>query len=344
MSLVQPRSLIRIAFACFSPALLAFCGCGGGEPAPVASGTAATAATSAVAATATGTHSVQPASTSTAALQVGEKPIDLAGLHRVMHVAGDIYSGSEPHGEEGFATLAKLGVKTLVSVDGAQPDVELARKHGLRYIHIPIGYDGFEDDDRAAFARVATDVEGPVYVHCHHGQHRGPAGAAAICVAKKLIAAAEAPRVLERAETGKNYGGLWRDVGSYTPPGPDTPRPKLVEVAEVGSLAAAMADCDRHFDNLKLCRPLGWSVPPDHPDVLPVHEALLVKESLVETARLTKDRFDAPFHEILAVSIRHATSFEEQLAAGEHAAATATFTLLDTSCKACHGKYRNARP
>jgi hypothetical protein len=32
-------------------------------------------------------------------------------------------------------------VKTIVSVDGGKPDVETARKHGIRYVHLPIGYD-----------------------------------------------------------------------------------------------------------------------------------------------------------------------------------------------------------
>ena len=36
----------------------------------------------------------------------------------------------------------EVGYTTVLSVDGARPAVELAEKHGLRYVHIPI----VEDD------------------------------------------------------------------------------------------------------------------------------------------------------------------------------------------------------
>lgn len=61
--------------------------------------------------------------------------------------------------------------------------------------------------------------------------------------------------------------------------------PKLVEVAEVGSLAAAMARIDRARDNLKLCEAAEWQTPAGHPDVTPLQEALLLREGFHETAR-----------------------------------------------------------
>ncbi|MGN6547279.1 MAG: hypothetical protein ACTHK7_19660, partial [Aureliella sp.] len=63
-------------------------------------------------------------------------------LHNVWRLSGRVLSGSEPEDDAGFAELVALGVKTIVSVDGIAPRVELAEKHGLRYVHIPIGYDG----------------------------------------------------------------------------------------------------------------------------------------------------------------------------------------------------------
>ena len=94
-----------------------------------------------------------------------------------------LYSGSEPHGEEGIASLKELGVKTIVSVDGAKPAVETARKYGMRYVHIPIGYDGVPEEAGQSLARLMREAETPIYVHCHHGKHRGPAAVAVACVA-----------------------------------------------------------------------------------------------------------------------------------------------------------------
>ncbi|HVV99787.1 MAG TPA: hypothetical protein VHB77_05585, partial [Planctomycetaceae bacterium] len=52
------------------------------------------------------------------------------GLHNLVQASAGVYSGSEPDGEIGFASLETLGIKTIVSVDGARPDIELAHKHG----------------------------------------------------------------------------------------------------------------------------------------------------------------------------------------------------------------------
>ncbi len=69
-------------------------------------------------------------------------PLEMPGLHNVYRLTEQLLSGSSPEGEEGFRSLEKLGVKTILTVDGARPDVALAHKHGLRYVHLPIGYDG----------------------------------------------------------------------------------------------------------------------------------------------------------------------------------------------------------
>ena len=68
--------------------------------------------------------------------------VDAPGLHNVYRLTDKLLSGSGPEGDEGFASLQQLGVKTVLSVDGARPDVARARRFGLRYVHLPIGYDG----------------------------------------------------------------------------------------------------------------------------------------------------------------------------------------------------------
>src|SRR5688572_7297898 len=60
---------------------------------------------------------------------------DLPGLHNVVAYHAGLYSGAVPEGAEGFETLAAMGVRTILSVDGAAPEVEEAKRHGLRYVH-----------------------------------------------------------------------------------------------------------------------------------------------------------------------------------------------------------------
>jgi protein tyrosine phosphatase (PTP) superfamily phosphohydrolase (DUF442 family) len=282
--------------------------------------------------------------TTDASPKVGAEPdpsADPAGLHNVMKLSNHLYSGSEPHGDEGFASLAKLGIKTVVSVDGAKPNVEAARRHGIRYIHIPIGYDGLPEHAGLSLARVAKEIDGPVYVHCHHGKHRGPAAAAVACIAAGDSSNTEALGILERGGTSKDYKGLWRDVQNFVSPPAGAALPDLVEVAEVGSFAAAMSQVDRTFDNLKLCRDARWSAPPDHPDIDPEQEALLLFEGLHEAGRNQGDAYEPQFKKWLADAESAANNLRSDLRQKDLNAATDRVLLLEESCKQCHQKYRD---
>src|SRR5947208_13492334 len=69
------------------------------------------------------------------------RPMTAAGIANLFRLGDRVFSGAQPEGPEGFASLRRLGVTTILSVDGARPDVEAARRAGLRYVHLPIGYD-----------------------------------------------------------------------------------------------------------------------------------------------------------------------------------------------------------
>jgi cytochrome c556 len=262
-------------------------------------------------------------------------------LHNLVHASPRIYSGSEPEGEAGFASLAELGIRTVVSVDGARPNVDLARQHGLRYVHVPIGYDSVPQKAGDSLARLVRETEGPIYVHCHHGQHRGPAAAAVACIAAGELTASQGREVLQLAGTGQNYPGLWRDVAGYAPPARNAALPELVEAAEVESIAAAMAKIDRNFDNLKLCQAAGWSVPAGHPDVVARQEAVILKEGLREALRnLVADR-PAEFQARLEEATHAAEALEGALQRNDAAGSSELLQRLEQSCKKCHAKYRN---
>lgn len=266
---------------------------------------------------------------------------DLPGLHGLLHVGPTVYSGGEPHGEEAFASLQKLGVKTIVSVDGAKPDVEMAKKYGLRYVHVPFGYDGVPDDARLGLVAVSREAEFPVYVHCHHGKHRGPAGAAILCMANGQTDAAGGKKILELAGTSPDYPGLWRDVEAFRPPEGGAKLPALVEVAKVDSLASAMSALDRHWDHLKLGEKAGWKTPPDHPDLVPLREALLVREGFHESLRGLKEGQPDQLKQWLTEAEGVAGEIETALRAGRAESLSTAMKRLDQSCKACHQKYRN---
>jgi len=78
--------------------------------------------------------------------QTDPVPDKVAGIHNLHLAMPGLWSGSGPEGDAGFASLKKLGVKTVISVDGAKPDIERARRYGMRYVHLPIGYAGVPAD------------------------------------------------------------------------------------------------------------------------------------------------------------------------------------------------------
>ncbi len=125
---------------------------------------------------------------------------DLA-LPNAFRLCPEVYSGGQPEGDAGFARLAALGVKTVISVDGARPDIATAARHGLRYVHLPHGYDGIPSDRGVQLAKALRELPGPVYIHCHHGKHRSPAAAAVACVGVGFIDNKTANAFLKQAGT-----------------------------------------------------------------------------------------------------------------------------------------------
>jgi protein tyrosine phosphatase (PTP) superfamily phosphohydrolase (DUF442 family) len=283
---------------------------------------------------------------------------DYPELHNLIQVTDKVYSGAEPKTEAAFGQLAELGVKTIVSVDGAIPNVNVAKKYGIRYVHIPIGYDGLGGEASRSFAQAADELNETTYVHCHHGKHRGPAGAAAICIARGDFDGRRGLKILEKAGTSTGYAGLWRDVEAYQRPALDDELPELLSVAKVGSLAATMVQIDRALDNLKLCEIANWRTPSDHPDLAPQHEALLLKEGFRETLRrltltdltLTdqslsnlpdSNDYDDQFLVWMRESEQSASQLESVLKIGDAAKISKTLATVKFQCQRCHAEYRN---
>jgi hypothetical protein len=288
-----------------------------------------------------------PPATATSKQSLNEGSLELAGLHNVFRVTDRLYSGSSPEGDTGFEALQKLGVRTIVSVDGARPEVERARKFGLRYVHLPIGYDGVPRERALRIARAVRDLPGAVYIHCHHGKHRGPAAAAVVhlCLDEKCTVA-EAIADMRRAGTDPHYAGLYAAAEQIRRPTReelDHVSDSFPEVAQVPALALLMVEIDQRWDNLKRARAAGWKTPADHPDIDPPHEALQLREHFREAARVgtAKDRPD-DFRGKLADSEQAAGALEEALRVkSTPAAANKAFGVLRERCSQCHAHYRD---
>jgi hypothetical protein len=273
-------------------------------------------------------------------------PVEAPGLHNVFRLTEKLLSGSSPEGDEGFASLQRLGVKTIISVDGMRPEVERAHRFGMRYVHLPIGYDGVPEEQGLRIAKAVRDRPALVYLHCHHGKHRGPAAAAVahLCIDERC-GVEDALAELKRAGTDPHYTGLYAAPGQTRRPSReelDRIPDNFPEVAEVGGLAQAMVAIDERWDGLKAVRAVGWKTPPGHPDVEPAHEALLLVEGFREAARLPEaGRGPDEFRRWLAEAEAHAKDLETALRQGSSAAAEAAFKSAGADCTRCHARYRD---
>lgn len=259
-------------------------------------------------------------------------------LPNLQPVADGIYSGGEPASDAAFARLAELGIKTVISVDGVKPNLLAAGRRGMRYIHIPFGYDGIPAEAGLALTRAAREAAMPVYVHCHHGHHRAPAAAAVLGIACDRLNGAQAIAFMKLAGTSPDYRGLWRDVRSFKPPAEGTPLPDLVESAKLDGLQEAMGKLDRDFDRLKTALALD-SNNKDEDTASRAESALLVLEGFREGLRAGKQ--DPGLQAKMRAAEKIADQTVRQLASGNLIRANDGFTSLKQNCVECHRIYRD---
>ncbi len=283
--------------------------------------------------------------TTTQKLTGSAVPIDLGPIHNGFKLGKKIISGSCPVGDAGFAALQKQGVKTIVTVDGAQPDAKLAAKYDIRYVHIPVEYSGITRDQGLEIARAVRDLEGPVFVHCHHGIHRGPTAAVIAAMVDEGWTNEQALEAMKQAGTGEQYTGLWAAVREWKMPTKgeldkaDNGFPSAVKLPD---LAAAMVKIDGHWDALGAGQKANWQAPPEHSDVEAAHEALLLSEAFRELMRTPEvQKKSKDFREKMSAAENATTELEAALREKNIERAETGFKNVGKTCDSCHAIYRN---
>lgn len=96
----------------------------------------------------------------------------LPGLSNFATVSADLYRGAQPTAE-GFRTLARLGIKTVVNLRAFHDDAKLIQGTGLDYVHITFEPWNPERGEVLSFLKIMADpLRRPVFVHCQHGADR----------------------------------------------------------------------------------------------------------------------------------------------------------------------------
>lgn len=278
--------------------------------------------------------------------------VNLEGLPNAIRVYAGLISGGKPGSTSGFQSLAKLGVKTIVSVDGIEPDVAAANALGMRYVHLPVGYRKISAERARELAHVLLTLEDPVYIHCHHGRHRGPTAAAVGCVTAGLMSNQLAVALLRDAGTSPSYHGLFRsakEARQVTKTVLLNMSPELPQKAEVGTLVEVMVHLDEELVSIQ-------SVLATTSDSLKVSqiESLLEDSTLLadEFKELLRHQFGEGFDDGFRDSLRLSRNSAERLAElvvqsrgtvfeGWRSKANGYVKAISRQCTSCHKTYRN---
>jgi protein tyrosine phosphatase (PTP) superfamily phosphohydrolase (DUF442 family) len=283
-----------------------------------------------------------------AAIPAAVKPVhpsNVPGLHNVYRLGETLYSGSSPDDDEAFDSLSRLGVKTIVSVDGAPPELDAARAHGMRYVHLPITYGSVPHETLVGLVRATHELPGPVYVHCHHGKHRGPAAAVSLwrCL-DKHVTDEQAVATMKRIGTADRYQGLFDSVRGFTRPTDAEltfAKSDLPESTHVPPLAASMSAIDRMWD--RVAKPVGDRTTTTLS--MQLNTAYDLAEQFREAARLgdVADGMQPEFQAIVADLERLAEIIQAELkspsAPSPHRADAAA--RIANRCTACHTQFRD---
>jgi protein tyrosine phosphatase (PTP) superfamily phosphohydrolase (DUF442 family) len=288
----------------------------------------------------------QPARSQSTCAQIADPDADTDHvLHNLYQLGNGLWSGGEPGSELAYKQLASLGIKAVISVDAVPPNNELADKYGIRIVHLPIGYDGISDLRSRQLARAIATLSGPIYVHCHHGKHRGPAALAVGAIGSGKMTTQQAIEFMTNVGTSENYPGLWRAVEHAKLMEKSVLADSSIELpeqADIGDFASAMAEIDRLNELLWLCAENDFKAPKDHPDLVPESLAGQIHNLLrsLEADKITIDE-GVIFQELLFDSRDFASQIESQIAVGEIQNAMLSMDTLTNSCVRCHERYRD---
>jgi tyrosine-protein phosphatase SIW14 len=98
---------------------------------------------------------------------------DVAGVPNFHQVDEHVYRGAQPNGQ-GFAGLAKIGIRTVIDLRGERSEENDVQRAGMHYVRLPwSGYKAPDDAQiEAVLALLNDSSQWPVFVHCKHGVDR----------------------------------------------------------------------------------------------------------------------------------------------------------------------------
>jgi len=287
--------------------------------------------------------------------RTGIKPVADSRLKNALRFSTRLFTGAAPESDEALMALKDLGVQTIISVEGAQPDAERAKKLGLRYIHLPLSFEGIPAGRALELAKAVRDFPGPVYIHCSCGVDRSPAAAAVASVLLGDMSPDNAVAAMKTCGVSEGFAGLYGAAASARKASDQTLNELKVqfwEKAEVTPVAKAMATIRKTGARLAAASHAEWKTPAgraDNDSRASARELLGLITTLRNSNEVKRqsDEFRRLLTENRTAVAALAESLEGQKApptAQELVDINARFEKVGSSCVSCHVQFRDIKP
>ena len=264
-------------------------------------------------------------------------PEKISGIDRYLQFDDFIFCGAQPKNELALDELKKRGIKTIICVDGTQPQVAAIQEREMNVMHVPLGYGISTSEQRMQLAAALhlAGHESPIYIHCHHGYHRSGAAAAIASIATGRLTHQQALDRMKRSGTSPAYHGLWKSVR-------DTKRLELHVIEALKppptalpamGMVASMLKAEELMDQLDPAKPEKWEAQ-DAAQLADVFRQLR-QNAMIESS-------PASFASQMTHTFELANALETRLASkNKHDDLMAIRNRLAMSCQACHASHRN---
>ena len=151
---------------------------------------------------------------------------NLPGLGNVGKVAPGIYRGEQP-GAAGYATLKRLGVRTVIDLRTSESEKTQVEAAGMKAIAVPIEMTrkGLKEKVDQVVTLMADPANQPVYVHCRHGQDRTGIVVAAYRMTQDNWSLKDAEAEMQAFGFNDVWVNFKKFIRSYNVPETKTPQP-----------------------------------------------------------------------------------------------------------------------
>jgi len=103
--------------------------------------------------------------------------LDAPGVRNFHQVDPHLYRGAQPT-SQGFTSLAKVGIRTVIDLRGGrelrEDEQKIVEAAGMHYVHVPMaGLSAPSDQQITTVLGILNDTSAwPVFVHCRRGADR----------------------------------------------------------------------------------------------------------------------------------------------------------------------------